>query len=1229
MILVGANPAPEVRGLDGLPGRSNYFIGKDPKKWRTNIPNYARVFYKDMYPGVDVVYYGNQGELEYDFVLAPGANPDLITLSFEGARRLRIDSHGDLALETESGDIRLRKPRPYQEVNGRKRFLSGHYTFKRPGQVGLQVDAHDPNERLVIDPVLSYSTFLGGDGFDYGYGIAVDSAGSAYVTGYSNSAAFPLASPVQANPGGGSCLDVYPCYDVFVAKLNPTGTALVYSTYLGGSGEDYGLNIAVGPSGSAYMTGYTNSPDFPTVNPAQAVRGGNTCGVIPNTYPCFDAFVAELSPTGSALVYSTYLGGTADDYGLGIAVDPSGSGYVAGFTSSTDFPTTAGSFESNYGGGPYDAFIAKLTSQGSALAYSTYLGGSNEDVGHGVAVDPLGNAYVAGSTNSTDFPTASPVQPANGGGACGGGTAACFDAFVTKLNAEGSALGYSTYLGGTSGDYGYAIALDALGEACVTGYTASSDFPTTPGAFQMANAGSYDAFAAKLNAAGSQLIYSTYLGGAGPEVGYDIAVDSLGSAYVTGYVYGAGLPTASPLQAANAGFYDVFVTKLNPTGAVLIFSTYLGGTGNEEGKGIALDLTGNAYVTGGTFSTDFPSTGGAFQPSYRGGAFDTFVTKLANLAFPVLTLSARSLIFPDQPVGTSSPTQTVTVTNNGDAPLNIASIVASGDFAVADACGQNVAPMAECKITVAFAPTAGGTRTGAITIAHDARDSPHVISLTGTGISSPAVSLSSTSLSFGDQLVGTTSTVATVTLTNNGDAILMLTSIIASGDFALNHDCGGSVSAGGSCTISVNFTPRTTGASAGTVTITHNAPGSPHVVNLTGTGVATAVTLSTTALSFGNQLVETTSAPQTVTLTNSGTAGLSIASIVASGDFAESHTCGTSLVAGADCAINVTFTPTLTGERTGAITLTDDAPGSPHLIALSGTGVVGYSLSANGDSVSVTKGTDAASFTISASSHYGFSGNISLACSGAEPATCVFNPSSITPGQSSTLTVSGLLALAADTLHFAVNGISGVQNAATSLVVFVTDFSISASPTKATVAAGQSAEFTITVTPSNGFNQGIELSCSGAPSATSCSVVPSSLTLNGVSASTAKLTLKTTARSAGILRSGPPLLLPLTTGLRGPLWLLWFLFVILFASLKMRGRQHACGALASFATFLFLVLLWSACGGGGGRGGTPPAAPVGTPAGSYTITVAGKLAGTTGGSSAALSHSTTLALTVK
>jgi uncharacterized protein (TIGR03437 family) len=585
--LLGANPQPEVRGLDELPGKSNYFIGSDPAKWRTNVPTYAKVEYRDVYPGVSLVHYGNQQQLEYDFVVSPGADPGAIEFEAEGAERIEIDDAGDLVMHVPGGQVRQHKPIVYQQIAGRRLDIPGRFVLRDSAfrdlsrrsrdphshRVGFEIGSYDRGEPLVVDPVLVYSTFLGGSACDNcgAFGIAVDSYGNAYVTGKTTATDLATVSPLQRASGGG--------FDVFVAKLNATGSALVYSTYLGGNGDDRAGGIAVDSFGNAYVTGTTGSTNFPTASPLQATYGGGG-----------DAFVAKLNAAGSALVYSTYLGGYGSDQGFGIAVDSFGNAYVTGITSG-NFPT-ASPFQASHGGGGPETFVAKLNAAGSALVYSTYLGGSGEDYGDGIAVDSSGNAYVTGWTNSTNFPTANALQAAFGGVSSTGYPYG--DAFVSKLNQAGSALVYSTYLGGSGGDEGHSIAVDSAGSAYVTGWTNSTNFPTAS-PLQPTYRGSWsNAFVAKLNAAGSALVYSTYLGGDGNDTGFGIAVDSSGNAYVTGQTYSPDFPKAGSLVLS--GYNGAFITKLNATGAKLVYSDVFGNIG--IGYGIAVDPSANAYVTG-------------------------------------------------------------------------------------------------------------------------------------------------------------------------------------------------------------------------------------------------------------------------------------------------------------------------------------------------------------------------------------------------------------------------------------------------------------------------------------------------------------------------------------------------------------------------------------------------------------------------------------------------------
>ncbi len=940
--LVGARPDAEVTGRDELPGKANYFIGADPKKWRTDVPTYAKVRYHDVYPGVDLEYYASpsaHGQLEYDFIVAPGADPGAIALRVGAVREppRRIVGNGVLVIPAKGGELRFHKPQVYQTSAGpslvtrHSSLVQGRFMLDPRNRIRFLLGPYDRTLPLVIDPVLSYSTFLGGSDMDYANGIAVDASGNAYVTGYTASVDFPVVGAAQSSPGGGTCSEdgtATPCFDAFVSKLNPTGTALVYSTYLGGTDEDYGAGIAVDSSGRAYVAGYTYSTNFPVQN---ALQPGNAGGV--------DAFVAELSSDGASLIYSTYWGGTQDDVGTGIAVDSSGDAYLSGYTDSSGFPVSPGAFQTTYGNGAHNGFVVKFNGGGAQLGYSTLLGGGGDDYVYAAAVDSAGDAYVTGATNSTNFPTLNAAQPHYAGGQCAvaPNTFPCYDAFAAKLNPAGSALLFSTYLGGTGSDYGYALALDSSANVYLTGYTTSANFPTTPGAFQRAFGGAYDVFVTKLNNSGSTLAYSTYLGGSGTEVAYGIAVDSNGSAYTTGYNYGGNFPTANPVQAQNAAFYDAFVSVLDPTGSFLVFSTYLGGTQDDFGRGIALDPSGNIYVVGATFSTDFPTTSGSFEPSYMGGPYDAFVTKYNAPAKPVVAISPSSHNFGSQAVGTASSPEAFDLTNTGGAALTISSITASGDFSQTNTCGSSVAAGAFCTISVTFKPTGSGQRTGTVTVTDNASPTTQTASLTGTG-AGPGATLSPASLTFATQAVGTNSSAQTVTLKNTGTAVLTISSITISGDFSQTHTCSTTLAVGSSCSISVTFKPTASGTRTGVLSVSDNAVPATQTVSLTGTGGVPAVSLSPTSLTFASQAVGTSSSPQSVTLTNTGSVKLTVSGISTSGDFSQTNTCGSSVAAGAFCTISVTFKPTKAGTRNGTLTVTDNASPATQTVSLTGIG---------------------------------------------------------------------------------------------------------------------------------------------------------------------------------------------------------------------------------------------------------------------------------------------------
>ena len=608
----GAEPSvPETRDL--LPTRNHFFLGNDPARWRRDVPSFGEVAYHDLYESIDLVYRADAAGLKYEFLVYPGADPAAIAVRYEGALALFVDDAGDLIASTALGAIRDTSPRSFQG----SREVACRFVLRSPDTAGFDCGNWNPREVLVIDPLV-YATYLGGVGGDVGYAVAVDGSGNAYVAGETGSSDFPATVGAPDTSLGGAS-------EAFVAKLNAAGSALLWATYLGGSAHDAAFDIALDASGNAYVAGNTESNDFPTTPLAfdTSYNGGT-----------LDGFVAEISASGSALLYSTFLGGGAnpffagDDTATSIALSASGAVYVTGYVDSPDFPVTPMALQPFNAGGTFDGFLAKLTlaSLGPAdLVYSTYLGGSGWDRGWAVGVDSGGNAYVAGDTGSGDFPTTSGALDTtyNGG---------FFDGFVAKVNPAGGGvldLVYGTFLGGGGFDAAYGLAVDGSGNAYVAGFAQALSFPVTAGAYDTSyNGGLADAFAAKLNAAGSALAYATYLGGSGTDFGMSAALDGSGNLYLTGDTGSADFPvTPGAVSTTQSGTWDAVVARLDATGSTLAYSTFLGGSFDDNGRGIAVDSAGAVYVTGFTTSSDFPATAGAFDGTAN-GSFDAFVAKI-------------------------------------------------------------------------------------------------------------------------------------------------------------------------------------------------------------------------------------------------------------------------------------------------------------------------------------------------------------------------------------------------------------------------------------------------------------------------------------------------------------------------------------------------------------------------------------------------------------------------
>lgn len=593
--ILNANKKFEIFGEDEQKGKVNYFIGNSHKKWKNDLPTFGKVRYKEVYSNVDIIFYGNKGNLEYDILIRPGADLSKIYFELQGIKEIRLTEDGGLIATLPSGkSIFQKKPCFYQEIDGIRVDIEGSYIIKREREkqyFGFNVRSYNCSYPLIIDPTLIYSTYLGGSNYDAGYGICVDSSGNVYIIGQTFSSNFPVKSPIKGVKGED--------YDIFVTKINPEGKSLLYSTFLGGSSNDYGYAMAVDSSGNAYLTGYTESTDFPTQNPLQKNNAGGR-----------DVFVARINSEGNSLFYSTYLGGGNNDYGYSISVDKSGNTYLAGATYSNNFPTK----NPIYGySGLYDIFITKINSEGNSFVYSTYFGGSNNDYGYGITVDLSGNVYLTGATYSSNFPTKNSIKDKGG----------LWDAFFLKISPEGNEVITSTCLGGSDSDYGAGIAVDSKENVYLTGFSSSPDFPTQ-NPIQESNKGNHDIFVTKISSENA-IVYSTFLGGGSSDYSRGIAVDSIGNVYITGETYSSDFPTQNPIQGSNSGYWDAFVVKINSEGSKIVYSTYLGGSNNDYGRGITVDSLGNAYLTGYTSSSNFPTALPLF--AYSNG-YDAFIAKI-------------------------------------------------------------------------------------------------------------------------------------------------------------------------------------------------------------------------------------------------------------------------------------------------------------------------------------------------------------------------------------------------------------------------------------------------------------------------------------------------------------------------------------------------------------------------------------------------------------------------
>jgi hypothetical protein len=651
---VGANSQAPLCALDKLSGSVNYLIGNDPAQWRAHCSLYQKVRAAQLYPGIDVLYHGNGQKLEYDFEIAPGADPQKIAVRFNGVDSLRIDPDGDLVIVCSAQEIRQPRPAIYQSVAGHRQLIPGAWRLRDSQTVDFALGSYDKARALVIDPMLSYSSFFGGNLLDVAYGVKVGLDGSIYIAGETTSRKFTFGDSTNFNAqfSGGRFTG-----DAFVAKLAPGGTNLVYFTYIGGRGNESARDLAIDDSGHAFITGFTDSTNFPIVftNVVYGLTNHINGRKDPNAHVYrSDAFIAELDTEGASLVYSAYLGGSLADVATGIALDPEGNAYVTGYTYSTNFPFT-NAFQTNLAG-TNDIFVAKIAPLGSALLYSTYVGGTNADEADGIAADASGVVYVTGFTSSTNFPCTSNALQSQISGSTNAaqsyrGRHVPADAFLLRIDttlAGAPSLTYSTLLGGTNNDYGFRIALDTDTNVYITGNSSSTNFPNFGHATNIAVGAvrgavlNSDAFLTKFHFDApdtATMVYSILFGGLLNETGWGVVVDGAGNAYVAGASSSRNFATNNNfgfLRGTNGGRSDAFVAAFD-TNAAPLFSAYLGGRADDFAYALALDASTNLYVVGKTSSINFPTNAPVGQQplqTKRYGPPDAFLAIISTATPP-------------------------------------------------------------------------------------------------------------------------------------------------------------------------------------------------------------------------------------------------------------------------------------------------------------------------------------------------------------------------------------------------------------------------------------------------------------------------------------------------------------------------------------------------------------------------------------------------------------------
>ncbi len=1004
------------KGVDREQSQTNYLIGDNPALWRTHVSNYAKVLYSGLYHGVDAVFYGNGNHLEHDFIVKPGADYRQIRMHFPAKTQVQIEEDGALAMNFAGALLRMQAPTIYQNVNGKKLQRHGTFQVLPNGDIGFAVASYDPRFDLVIDPVIDFSTYLSPSASD-GLAIAADANGNSYVTGYG-----ALGYPVTpgAFPGCATCTTNGVV--TFVSKLSPDGSKLIYSTVLGGNDFAQPTGIAVDANGHAIVSGWTGASDFPTKSgqPILAPAGH------------YIGFLVSMSSDGSSLNYGTLLGpapastGAGMTYAKAVAVDGSGNAYVTGETGEGFFVSNGALNQEAQGLTSYNQFnvyLAKFDPTGTLL-YSAVLGTADPQNGGGgpigataVAVDATGNAYVTGQAGT--------LWPITNGAYLNqiAGPMPFATPFVMKVAADAKSVVYSTYL-----NYAYlmsGISVLPNGNAFVVGNGAGPDYPTTSNAYEP-NDGSSTSFLTELNANGTALVYSTMLCGGSCNVN-GMAIDPDGNIWLAAQTGNTQFPFVKPLQSILPSTFSTglvsALAEFDPTGQTLEFSTFLGGLAQGYASSVAIDpnrkvhVSGAAeygmYTTAGVYAGSVPAPG----PGYASATFAYVALVDPTVPAAGLCASPNSELSLSAPVGAPFET-TLTVTSCGALPLTITgAATSSGDFSVPaseNGCIQTLPVGQSCTLSVRFIPTAAGSESSALTISSNS-PIPAVLPLSGFGTTAPVITLSATSLTFGPQLLGTESAPQTITLTNTGNATLNgigFGMLAAYGPvFPLTFNCGSFLAPGNSCQCAVSFKPASTGTTTTTLLV-ENGSGLPlQGVSLSGTspqssgsGTTTpAITLSATSLSFASQLVGTESAPQTITLTNTGNAtlnGIGFGIPAAYGPvFPLTFNCAPSLAPGDSCQFGVSFKPASTG--TTATTLSvENSSGLPvQQVSLSGTSpqsafVVGTQ--AGGSMSSTVMAGNTATYMLAITPTGGYSGNLNLSCSKLPTnASCTFTPASL------------------------------------------------------------------------------------------------------------------------------------------------------------------------------------------------------------------------------------------